>query len=197
MSGIAELFKDILTNYSNEYSRNNKVSSPYFKELREKSRRIFKPLIGDDFRVKPIGGQGLANKSAYVAILAKNQEVSRGIYLVYFFNLDTKEVTFAIGDADKHPPKQDLVKKIGKYASQLLPDYEIKDDGYPIKSYRFSELNDQVLQADLATVLDVYAKCMSEFSDEIQEYTEQGKAIGGKKPHNRKTSTSQRHESKM
>jgi hypothetical protein len=181
MSGIAELFKNILVNYANEYSRNKKTGNPYFKELRNRSTLIFKSIISSDLNVKPIGGQGLIAKSPYTAILANNQKVSRGIYLIFNFDCDTKKVSLKFGDSDDNPPPQDLVTKFGKFASQLLPDFEKKDDGYPIKHYSLNDLNDELLESDLNRVLDVYTKCVSEFSTEIQEYVEQGKS---KKPIN-------------
>ncbi len=58
---LQELLTEILQQYSLEYEKDNKVSSPYYKQLKKRVETVFQPLVSEyDLSIKALGGQGVS-----------------------------------------------------------------------------------------------------------------------------------------
>ena len=85
--GLRELFVEILERYPQEYAQDNKVSSPYYKDLKQRIEQTFQPLLEEfGFEINALGGQGVMRKTPYITFLAEGHRTNKGIYPVYHFN---------------------------------------------------------------------------------------------------------------
>ena len=169
--GIRELFLEIFERYPQEYQRDNKVSNPYFKELKQRIEQIFQAFC-DQFHVEinALGGQGIMRKEPYISFLAAGHRTSRGLYPAYFFDFKRDEITLHFDHANDSKPPQELVTAFAFRTAELLPEFEQDHDGYPQKVYAKDKLDENELADDLEKVLEVYETCLEEFDDEIQTY---------------------------
>ncbi len=173
--GIREIFVEILEQYPQEYEKDNKVSSPYYRNLKERIEQTFEPICAKyGLSIKALGGQGVMRKHPYICFLAEGHRTNKGIYPNYHFDLERQIITVGIGDADEHSPSAKLTAKLSTYASELLSEFPLKDhDGYPEKEYSksdLSNLHEETLLEDLERVVEVHQLCLEEFDEEIQEY---------------------------
>ncbi len=57
---LQELLTEILQQYSLEYEKDNKVSSPYYKQLKKRVKTVFQPLVSEyGLSIKALGEQGV------------------------------------------------------------------------------------------------------------------------------------------
>ena len=169
--GIRELFLEIFERYPQEYQRDNKVSNPYFKELKQRIEQIFQAFC-DQFHVEinALGGQGFMCEEPYISFLAAGHRTSRGLYPAYVFDFERDKMTLHFDHANASKPPQELVTAFASRVTELLPEFEQDHDGYPHKVYVKDKLDENELVGDLEKVLEVYEACLEEFDDEIQAY---------------------------
>lgn len=168
---IRELFLEIFERYPQEYQRDNKISNPYYKDLKHRVEQIFKPLLEFQFDMNVLGGQGVMRKEPYIIFLAPGHKTSRGIYPSYLFDFEHQQVFFGFDDADDHEPPQELATAFVSRTVELLSEFnERNDDGYSRKIYKKDELDENELTEDLKAVFQVYQLCLEELDEEIQQY---------------------------
>lgn len=175
---LREMLIEFLERYRQEYKRDNKTSNPYFKDLRSRIQQTLHP-ISEEFglKIKALGGQGVMRKIAYVCFLADKHKTSKGIYPYCHADIEQQRISIGIGDADKHGPPSELVRKFANRCRELLPAFQDGDeDGYPRKMYAKVELDDVILMQDFRAVCETYIRCLNEFAEEVQEYL-QGKQM--------------------
>lgn len=169
---ISAILKEILKRYPHEYARDNKVSSPYYKDLKQRVAQTFVPLLEEfNLSIHALGGQGVMRKIPYITFLAEGHQTNKGIYPNYHFDPEHQRVFVGIGDADDNPPPDSLARQIAARAAELLSDFQAKnEDGYPRKVYSKDELDEATLRDDLKMVFEAYQSCLEEFAEEVQAY---------------------------
>ncbi len=170
---LREMLIEFLERYPQEYTRDNKASNPYFKDLISRIQQTLHP-IAEEFglKIKALGAQGLMSRSAYVSLLADKHKTSKGIYPYCHAYIEQQRISIGLGDADKNGgPPSELVRKFANRSRELLPAFQDEDeDGYPRKMYAKAELDDEILKQDFRAVCETYIRCLNEFAEEVQEY---------------------------
>lgn len=178
--GIRQVLLEILGQYPQEYRKNNKANNPYYKAFKQNIEAAFNPLLEEfGLRLNALGGYGVMRKVPYLCFLAEGHRTNRGIYPIYHVDFKRQEVYLDLGDADEHEPSPQLAYKFANRAAEMLPEFQLREDGYPRKAYAKQTLLEEHVEEDLRTVFEVYRLCLEEFDDEIQEYLRQGKSKKG------------------
>lgn len=169
---VCEILIEILEQYPQEYEKDNKISSPYYRDLKQRIEKTFAPLLDEyGLEINALGGLGVMRKTPYITFLAEGHRTNKGIYPIYHFDLEQHLVYLDIGDADDHEPPQALVNKFVALSAELLSQFQAREeDGYPQKIYAKDELQEDTLIEDLKTVFEVYQLCLEEFDDEVRKY---------------------------
>ena len=168
---IHELFINILEQYLPAYSQDNRTSSPYYKELKQRIEQVFTPFSEEfGIRIQAPGGLGIMTKTPYICLLAEGHHPNKGIYPIYRFDFKHQQVFLDLDDADEHEPPPQLAYTFENRAAELLSSFQLREDGYPRKVYAKEELQADILREDLHAVLNVYQFCLEEFDAEIQTY---------------------------
>ncbi len=173
--GVREIFIEILTRYPQEYRKNNRTSNPYYKDLKRRVERMFEPLPEEfGLKLNALGGYGIMRKVPYICFLAEGHHTNKGIYPIYHFDFKRQAVYLDITDADQHEPSPELAYGFANRASEMLPQFQLREDGYPRMAYAREKLQEERLHKDIRTVFEAYQLCLEEFDDEIREYLQTG-----------------------
>lgn len=181
---IHELFIDILEQYQAAYSQDNKTSSAYYKDLKQWIEQVFTPFAEEfGIKIQAPGGLGIMTKNPYICLLAEGHHPNKGIYPIYRFDFKQQQVFLDMDDADDHEPPPQLAYTFANRAAELLPSFQLREDGYPRKVYAKEDLQPAMVHDDLHATLNVYQFCLEEFDAEIQTYLygEKGGAPAAKK----------------
>jgi len=173
---LATLFKEVFDVYFDAVKENPKASNPTVKELRTKIENELSPILQKyNLQISAIRGQGILRAKPFISLLSEGQKTSQGIYLIYFFDPDNRQVEFGFGDADHKPPPDALVKSFAKNCDEMLrrvgviPD-SYNDVHYPRLVYPLSNLDNKKLESDLTKFCDVYRTLSNEFRPQISDY---------------------------
>ena len=168
---VCEILIEMLERYPQEYEKDNKVGNPYYKDLKQRIEHVFRSFVNEfGFHINAPGGVGVMTKSPYICFLAEGHHTNRGIYPIYHFDFAQQLVFLDLDDADEHAPSQELAYTFANRASEMLPRFQLREDGYPRMVYEKNELQEGNIVEDLKTILEVYQLCLEEFDEDIRGY---------------------------
>lgn len=168
---LHELFVNILEQYLPAFSQDNRTSSAYYKDLKQRIEQVFTPFAEEfGIKIQAPGGLGIMTKSPYICLLAEGHHPNKGIFPIYRFDFKYQQVFLDLDDADEHEPPPQLAYAFANRAAELLPSFQLREDGYPRKVYGKEDLQAEDLRDDLYAMLTVYQFCLEEFDAEIQTY---------------------------
>ena len=179
--GITALDGQDFFYYLDETDRKNSIYNHLIKFLKQAesgdlSTRSY-PRDFKNYEMKVGFGQGVPARIPWIALLGKDQRVSKGIYPVYLYYKKIKKLVLAYGVSETHPPEINW-KHINN--AVLVDEYYQKEfdekpdrygNSYVFKVYDIENINNlkkEEVDDDLNKILAKYRDCLKNGPDGLE-----------------------------